>query len=82
MPFKTNTPEGQAELVYFLIIIIAVHELINMGCLADKSIFPPQFRRPSSHFWRTTASSKPSTNNFPHKRLDMQCKSEKNAWTL
>lgn len=77
MPFKTNTFEGQLELVYSLIVITAVHALIKVGCLADKCIFPPKFRRLSSHFWRMTASSKPSTNDSHRKWLDTQHKSER-----
>lgn len=78
MPFKTNTSEGQAELVCSLITTIAAPTLIKMGCWAHKCLFPTKFRRLSTHFWQMTVSSKP---NFPHKWLGTH-KSEKNAWTL
>lgn len=50
----------------------------RIGCLADKHIFPLKFRKLHSHLWQKTATSKSSMNNFPHKWLDTQCKSEKN----
>lgn len=76
MPFKTNTSEGQAELVCSLITTIT--GLIKMGCWAHKRLFPTKMRRLSTHLWQITVSSK---HNFPHKWLDTH-KSEKNAWTL
>lgn len=49
----------------------------RIGCLADKRIFPSKSRKLHRHLWQKTATSKSSTNNFPRKWLDTQCKSEK-----
>lgn len=54
MQFKTNTFERQAELVYSLIIVRAVRALREVGCLADKCIFPPEFTRLHKHVWQGT----------------------------
>lgn len=78
MPFKTNTFEGQAELVCSLITTTAVHTLIKMGCLADKYFFPPNSEGLALIFgkWQLVQNQIFPINGLTH------IKSEKNTWTF